>query len=399
MAIGSGNLSVGGWHLNAETWTIAAADRERCLRLIFDAAEWLRRVVELCTISPPAADAIGRTAAALDALSGGELVDTGHRLVDTLDAPIVDQLPDTSVEHLRLYAPFHDERAEAIQELVVRLAPARVTLAVQSDHRTVVQPNAIARLIEDLGISLEVVEDRHRSYRHGKLVEAIDYDGACWTLTGSPNLPAAALLKPVAGGGNVELPERTMRRLSDEPRGNSQGPVEILTDARLADRWLSGIRQLAAARASIALPAAGGTDSPIGESKAATSTPRLDTDPEDWLRYSDDAKTRLGTAMFHFSLGGFPAIAAASTSYTGDLLQPTDLLSDERTAGLDEDDANTINDDIDPSTGQDAETGASSNAEDESDPNEDSDENEERCFAELPANRTEAGKRAYERML
>ncbi|MFI5490554.1 hypothetical protein [Micromonospora echinaurantiaca] len=502
VAVGSGNLSVGGWHLNAETWTIAAADRDRCPRLVVDAAEWLRSVARLCAISPPAADAMGRTAAALEALSGGQVVDTGHRLVHTSDAPIIDQLPVTPVECLRLYAPFHDARAEAIQELALRLAPARVTLAVQSGHRTVVQPEAIARVIGDLGIDLEVVEDRHRSYRHGKLVEAIGYDGACWTLTGSPNLSSAALLKPVADGGNVELavlarpsaplfpggvpirldevpavristtnhvdtatgatllaatraagglhltfahptpcpvrivasahtdfdtwadvgavpegavhhiiagvdlpggsrvrtvwtehgvtrdgnlvfvtdPARTMHRLSDEPRGSAQGPIDLLADARLAERWLHGVRQLAAARASIALPAVGKTGGPADESETSTGTPKLDTDPEDWPRYSDDAKSRLGAAMFHFSLGGFAALSAATTSYGSDLLQPTDLLSDERAAGLDGDDANTVNDDIDPSTGQNAELGGSRNADDESDPN---DDNDERALHEL----------------
>ncbi|MFI7492993.1 zinc-ribbon domain-containing protein [Micromonospora echinaurantiaca] len=205
VAVGSGNLSVGRWHLNAETWTIAAADRDRCPWLVVDAAEWLRSVARLCAISPPAADAMGRTAAALEALSGGQVVDTGHRLVHTSDDPIIDQLPATPVECLRLYAPFHDERAEAIQELLLRLTPARVTLALQSGHRTVLQPEAIARVIDDLGIDLEVVEDRHRSYRDGKLVEAIGDDGVCWTLTGSPNLSSAALLKSVADGGNVEL--------------------------------------------------------------------------------------------------------------------------------------------------------------------------------------------------
>ncbi|MEU1964155.1 hypothetical protein ABZ541_03255 [Micromonospora sediminicola] len=496
VAVGSGNLSVGGWHLNAETWTIAAADRERCPRLVVDAAEWLRSVVRLCAISPPAADAMGRTAAALEALSGGQLVDTGHRLVHTSDAPIIDQLPVTPVECLRLYAPFHDERAEAIRELTLRLAPARVTLAVQSGHRTVVQPEAIARVIGDLDIDLEVVEDRHRSYRHGKLVEAIGYDGTCWTLTGSPNLSSAALLKPVTDGGNVELavlarpsaplfpggvpirldevpavrisatnhvdtatgatllaatraaaglhltfahptpcpvrivasahthfdtwadvgavpegvvqhlitgvdlpggsrvrtvwtehdvtrhgnlvfitdPERTMLRLSNEPRVSAQGPIELLADARLAERWLQGVRQLAAARASAALPAVGGTGGPVGESETSTGTPRLDTDPEDWLRYSDDAKSRLGAAMYHFSLGGFAALSAAATTYGSDLLHPTDLLSDERAAGLDEDDANTVNDDVDPSTGQNAEAGSPGSADTKSDPDDDTDE-------------------------
>ncbi|MFF0255975.1 hypothetical protein ACFYPW_26155 [Micromonospora zamorensis] len=496
VAVGSGNLSVGGWHLNAETWTIAAADRDRCPQLVLDAADWLRSVARLCAISPPAADAMGRTATALEAFNDGQVVDTGHRLVHTSEAPIIDQLPATPVECLRLYAPFHDERAEAIQELLLRLTPARVTLAVQSGHRTVVQPEAIARVIDDLGIDLEVVQDRHCSYRHGKLVEAIGDDGACWTLTGSPNLSSVALLKSVADGGNVELgvlaqpsaslfpggvpirldevpavrisatkhvdkatgatllaatraadglhvtfvrptpcsarveasahtdfdtwadvgavpegavhhfiagidlpggsrvrtvwtehgvtrdgnlvfvtdPARTMLRLGDEPRERAQGPIELLADARLAERWLHGVRQLAAARASIALPAVGGTGGPAGESDASTGTPKLDTDPEDWLRYSDDAKSRLGAAMFHFSLGGFAALSAATTTYGSDLLQPTDLLSDERAAGLDEDDANTVNDDIDPSTGENAEADSPGSAHGESDPDDDTGE-------------------------
>ena len=55
-------------------------------------------------------------------------------------APAADQLPRGEVDHLLLYSPFHDERTAAVQELIARLRPARVTLAVQSGGRTVIQP-------------------------------------------------------------------------------------------------------------------------------------------------------------------------------------------------------------------------------------------------------------------
>src|SRR5207248_650754 len=48
-------------------------------------------------------------------------------------------------------------------------------------------------------------EDTSREYRHGKLIEAVDLDGNRWTLTGSPNLSAHALLRSAADGGNIEV--------------------------------------------------------------------------------------------------------------------------------------------------------------------------------------------------
>ena len=50
-----------------------------------------------------------------------------------------------------------------------------------------------------------MIEDAEERYRHGKLVEAIGPDGSRWTLTGSPNLSARALLLSAADGGNIEV--------------------------------------------------------------------------------------------------------------------------------------------------------------------------------------------------
>ena len=54
VAVGSGNLSSGGWHLNKETWIVATADRERCPVIVAEVAGWLRTLDQVCAITPHA---------------------------------------------------------------------------------------------------------------------------------------------------------------------------------------------------------------------------------------------------------------------------------------------------------------------------------------------------------
>ena len=206
VAIGSGDLSPGGWGLNRESWTVATADREACPELVADLADWLRSLDGLCALAPLAASGISRTAALLEELAvEADIVDTGHRLVHTSARSITDQLPRGEVDHLLLYAPFHDERTAAVQELIARLRPARVTIAVQSGGRTVIQPTALRRVIAAAGISVEIVEDAGERYRHETLIEAVGPDGSRWALTGSPDLSVRALLTPAGKGGSIEV--------------------------------------------------------------------------------------------------------------------------------------------------------------------------------------------------
>jgi hypothetical protein len=206
VAIGSGDLSPGGWGLNKESWTVATADREACPELVADVADWLRSLDSLCALAPLAASGISRTAALLEELAvEADIVATGHRLVHSSTRPIVEQLPHGEVDHLLLYAPSHDERTAAAGELIARLRPARVTLAVQSGGRTVIQPTTLRRVIATAGIPVEIVEDSGERYRHEMLIEAVGPDGSRWALTGSPDLSARALLTPAGNGGNIEV--------------------------------------------------------------------------------------------------------------------------------------------------------------------------------------------------
>jgi len=169
-------------------------------------AAWLRTLDDASMIAPQAVKGIGRTATLLERLAATTtVVETGHRIVHTSTAPIIDQLPDGDVSHLLLYAPFHDEKGAAVRRLIERLRPRRVTLAVQSDGRTVIQPEALRFVLANLDVQFDVLEDAGKRYRHGKLVEAVRPDGSRWTLTGSPNLSARALLLSASEGGNIEV--------------------------------------------------------------------------------------------------------------------------------------------------------------------------------------------------
>ena len=109
-------------------------------------AAWLRTLDDASMIAPQAVKGIGRTATLLEKLAAtATVVETGHRIVHTSTAPIIDQLPDGDVSHLLVYAPFHDEKGAAVRRLIERLRARRATLAVQSDGRTVIQPEAPSR--------------------------------------------------------------------------------------------------------------------------------------------------------------------------------------------------------------------------------------------------------------
>ena len=253
VAVGSGNLSSGGWHLNKEIWTVATANPERCPAMVAECAAWLRTLGQVCAITPHAVQGIGRTVTLLEQLAAAAtVVDTGHHLVHTSSISLLDQLPADDVAHLVLYAPFHDEKAAAIRRLVERLRPGRVTLAVQSGRRTVIQPDAVRYVIADLGMRFDVVEDATEKYRHGKLIEATDADGSRWTLTGSPNLSARALLLSAAQGGNIEVgviswPSASLFPSETRPITLDEVPAVRIADPP-ADRAASNATLLAAIR-------------------------------------------------------------------------------------------------------------------------------------------------------
>jgi hypothetical protein len=213
VAIGSGNLTVAGWHANAETWTVLRADADGGPDSLRDVSAFLRGLVESpISLSAGTDAALTRVADGLDRLPADQ---PGPELLDSLTQPIAEQLPpsDEPVDDLVLYAPFHDAALDGVRDLLERLSPSSWTVFVQPD--TVVDGPALERLIEERGGHLSWISRRIEQadggsvsdsrYWHGKLAQWRTSGGQTWAMTGSPNLSAPALLRPVGSGGNCEL--------------------------------------------------------------------------------------------------------------------------------------------------------------------------------------------------
>ncbi|MGY1846978.1 hypothetical protein [Blastococcus sp. SYSU DS1021] len=202
IALGSGNTTVAGWHANAELWTVLRATPDRHPACLPDVVDWLRGLPAQVRLSPGVPQALERVSGLLSNLvSSGRPTAESVRLVSSLRAPIVDQLPRGPVDELNVFAPFHDPQAAALRRLVDRLAPRRLTVAYQPGLTDLNGP-AVAALVEQHGG--RIVRDDEERYRHGKLVEWAT-GGRRWALTGSANISAAALLLSQPHGGNCEL--------------------------------------------------------------------------------------------------------------------------------------------------------------------------------------------------
>lgn len=212
VGIGSGNLTIGGWHLNDEVLAVVTGDAESgCPPVLHQAADWLAELVDTDSVrlGRTARAGIGRTANELRMLCASAPATTDDlRLLGNLRASILSQLPHDPVDELRLFAPFHDLAGQALDELITTLQPSAVTIAIQ-DKSTVIDPHVLLAVANRYGIQVrfERAEEKESdsSYRHGKLIEARRDGAPTWTLAGSPNLSPQALCRSVAAGGNCEL--------------------------------------------------------------------------------------------------------------------------------------------------------------------------------------------------
>jgi hypothetical protein len=205
--IGSGNVSVGGWVLNAELWNQFEARDGRAPTVLFQLALWLRQLSQTgLRMSDPARQRLGDVATSLQrVLDDCQPTDDGTQLVSNLVEPISEALPSAPAADLLIGAPFVD--GHAVRKVVDRIAPATITWLVQEQLTSADLGKVRAELAG--GPPLEIRAERlsdasHFRYRHGKFIEWRTPGG--WvSLTGSPNLTTQALYRSAEHGGNVEL--------------------------------------------------------------------------------------------------------------------------------------------------------------------------------------------------
>jgi hypothetical protein len=198
VAVGSGNVTLGGWHANAELWTILRGDAEAAPTTFGQLAVWLQNLPREVRFSTGVEPALERVAAALDRLPPTE---PGPRLVSSLDDAILSQLPTGPVDALTVATPFLDEHARALDALARWLQPRMLEVLVQPANGIYDGSSLTQVLGRYRGVALPVDASR---YHHGKLFEWTSL-GRRDALTGSPNATAAALLRAMGEGGNCEL--------------------------------------------------------------------------------------------------------------------------------------------------------------------------------------------------
>lgn len=214
-AVGSGNLTMGGWQYNAELLTLFSGTTTTMPSAFTDLSRMLTALADSDTVDRLSANALRRVVNRIEALSQhAGAMDTGHRVAASWQGALIDRLPVGPVAEVLASAPFHDPGSVALRKVLDRLQPASVQVAIQSGW-THVDAAALRRALEGYrdatGAAVTVVADRESPgergsrYRHGKLIEWITEDGRRWAMTGSPNLSTAALLRSVAGGGNHEV--------------------------------------------------------------------------------------------------------------------------------------------------------------------------------------------------
>jgi hypothetical protein len=199
LAIGSANLTLGGWHGNAEIWSVLRASPERSPGAVASVADFLTALPRVVTVGPGVEQALSKCAEQLNSLADSS--DSGPTLVHSLTEPILEQLPAGPVDELHLHAPFFDRGLLALAALCDQLKPKDLTVYIHTE--TSVDGPSLQTFLEKRGGRWRAVKDVNR-YHHGKLIEWVS-DGRRFALTGSPNLSTPALLKSVVGGGNVEL--------------------------------------------------------------------------------------------------------------------------------------------------------------------------------------------------
>ena len=198
VVIGSGNVTLAGWHSNEELWSVLHSGDGRAPHAVPAVAEFLRRLPSRVRLSARVEPALSRVA---DQLAGLAAVPGTHQLVHNLDQPILDQLPTGPVDELTIYAPFYDRSGNALRALAARLQPAKLVIAVQPKLSRF-DGTALADVVDaNSGTIIELAEER---YRHGKLIEWLS-DNQRYALTGSANISTPALLSTTAAGGNCEL--------------------------------------------------------------------------------------------------------------------------------------------------------------------------------------------------
>ena len=94
IAVGSGNLTLGGWQYNDEVWLRFNANADSHPTVLLEISHWLRELSDSTWLDAESRMAAARSYRLIQRLiDQGQSIDTGHRFVTSAHSSIIEELP------------------------------------------------------------------------------------------------------------------------------------------------------------------------------------------------------------------------------------------------------------------------------------------------------------------
>jgi hypothetical protein len=207
LLVGSGNLSMSGLDRGKEVFTAFRSGTPVGDAAIASWRSWIHRVVGLVDDTTLAQRLLD-----LDARLPPQTAGTpqgASPLLHNLDTSIATQFKTalaaqvpSHVDELLLSAPYYDDDAAAVGQLLTDLRPRRVRVSLTK--ATSVNGNRLRERLISSGATTEILVYQPDEFVHAKLVGAVAGNQG-WLLSGSANLSQAAMTQVAGRGGNVEV--------------------------------------------------------------------------------------------------------------------------------------------------------------------------------------------------
>ncbi len=234
LLVGSGNLSMTGLDRGNEVFTTFRSGTPVGDAAIGTWRTWIHRVVGLVDDTTLAQRLVDLNTRLPPQPAGTP--QTYSPLLHNLDTPIAAQFKTaltaqapSDIDELLLSAPYYDDGAEAVGQLLTDLRPRRVRVFLTK--ATSVNGNRLKERLIASGAPTDVLMYQPDEFVHAKLIGAVAGDQG-WLLSGSANLSRAALTRTVGHSGNVEVAVLT-QLTADEVRAVFTPPDTTAVAANL----------------------------------------------------------------------------------------------------------------------------------------------------------------------
>lgn len=210
LAVGSGNLSLGGYASQGECFTTYrwSTDEDTQLHAFIAARKYLEQLVDLDVVESvvrPRIQQAWQDAPWIYRESPPGQSPVRHNLERSHLEQFLAAIEGRAVEELVLHAPFYDHRCNAMEQLLAATKPNRVRLLLQ-DRLTSVDPVRLEAVLDAIDADVDVrtvAAEEDGAVLHAKFVLArCGATDVC--LQGSPNISTPALLA-AHPEGNIEL--------------------------------------------------------------------------------------------------------------------------------------------------------------------------------------------------